>query len=111
MNTCMRVYTNIDFFGVELCGAMKNIIALASGVCSGLGFGDNARAALITRGMAEITELGLKMGCMEQTFFALAGIGVLIVTATSQHSRNNKCGYLIGQDRTRKNAARGNKRS
>ena len=97
MNTCMRVYTNVDVLGVELCGAMKNIIALASGICSGLGFGDNTRAALITRGMAEITGLGLKMGCMEQTFSGLAGIGDLIVTATSVHSRNNKCGYLIGQ--------------
>lgn len=97
MNTCMRVYTNIDVLGAELCGAMKNIIALASGICSGLGFGDNTRAALITRGMAEIAELGLKMGCMEQTFYGLSGIGDLIVTATSKHSRNNKCGYLIGQ--------------
>jgi len=97
MNTCMRVYTNVDVLGVELCGAMKNIIALASGICSGLGYGDNTRAALITRGMAEISQLGLKMGCMEQTFSGLAGIGDLIVTATSQHSRNNKCGFLIGQ--------------
>ena len=97
MNTCMRVYTNVDVLGVELCGALKNIIALASGICSGLGYGDNTCAALITRGMAEITRLGKKMGCMEQTFSGLAGIGDLIVTATSKHSRNNKCGYLIGQ--------------
>ena len=97
MNTCMRVYTNVDVLGVELCGAFKNIIALAAGICSGLGFGDNTRAALITRGMSEITRLGLKMGCMEQTFYGLSGIGDLIVTATSQHSRNNKCGFLIGQ--------------
>ncbi|MBR3150224.1 MAG: NAD(P)-dependent glycerol-3-phosphate dehydrogenase [Eubacterium sp.] len=97
MNTCMRVYTNSDMFGVELCGALKNIMALAAGVSSGLGFGDNAKAALITRGMAEITRLGLAMGCQEQTFLGLAGIGDLIVTATSMHSRNNRCGYRIGQ--------------
>ena len=97
MNTCMRVYTNSDMLGVELCGALKNIMALAAGVSSGLGFGDNAKAALITRGMAEITRLGLAMGCHEQTFLGLAGIGDLIVTATSMHSRNNRCGYRIGQ--------------
>ncbi len=97
MNTCMRVYTNSDMLGVELCGALKNIIALAAGVSSGLGFGDNAKAALITRGMTEITRLGLAMGCNEETFLGLAGIGDLIVTATSMHSRNNRCGYRIGQ--------------
>ena len=95
--TCMRVYTNDDVLGVELCGALKNIIALASGVAVGLGYGDNAKAALITRGMAEISRLGLAMGCREQTFGGLAGIGDLIVTATSMHSRNNRCGMLIGQ--------------
>lgn len=97
MNTNMRVYTNVDVLGVELCGALKNIIALASGISSGLGYGDNTRAALITRGIAEMKALGMKMGCVEQTFSGLAGIGDLIVTATSQHSRNNRCGYLIGQ--------------
>lgn len=97
MNSCMRTYTNTDVLGVELCGAMKNIIALSAGVSTGLGFGDNAKAMLITRGMAEITRLGLAMGCAEQTFNGLAGIGDLIVTATSVHSRNNKCGILIGQ--------------
>lgn len=97
MNTCMRVYTNSDVAGVELCGAMKNIIALAAGISDGLGYGDNAKAALITRGMAEITRLGSAMGCTEQTFSGLAGIGDLIVTATSRHSRNNRCGYLLGQ--------------
>ena len=96
-NTCMRVYTNADVLGVELCGALKNVIALSCGVAVGIGCGDNAKAALITRGMAEITRLGLKMGCMEQTFSGLAGIGDLIVTATSMHSRNNRCGILIGQ--------------
>ncbi len=97
MNTCMRVYTHFDVEGVELCGAMKNIIALATGISSGLGFGDNTRAALITRGIAEIKRLGVKMGCHDQTFSGLAGIGDLIVTATSEHSRNNRCGRLIGQ--------------
>lgn len=96
-NTCMRVYTNPDMRGVELCGAMKNIIALAAGISAGLGYGDNAKAALITRGMSEITRLGMTMGCMEQTFAGLAGMGDLIVTATSVHSRNNRCGYLIGK--------------
>lgn len=95
--TCMRVYTNDDVLGVELCGAMKNIIALAAGIAAGLGYGDNAKAALITRGMAEISRLGMAMGCKEQTFGGLAGIGDLIVTATSIHSRNNRCGVLIGQ--------------
>ena len=96
-NTCMRVYTNIDVKGVELCGALKNIVALGSGISAGLGYGDNAKAALITRGMAEITRLGTAMGCVEQTFAGLSGIGDLIVTATSVHSRNNKAGYLIGK--------------
>ena len=96
-NTCMRVYTNDDVLGVELCGAMKNIMALASGVALGLGYGDNTKAALITRGMAEITRLGLAMGCKPQTFAGLAGIGDLIDTATSDHSRNNPCGMLLGQ--------------
>jgi len=96
-NTCMRVYTNDDVLGVELCGAMKNIMALASGVALGLGYGDNTKAALITRGMAEITRLGTAMGCNPQTFYGLAGVGDLIVTATSMHSRNNRCGLLLGQ--------------
>ena len=93
----LRVYTNDDVRGVELCGALKNVIALASGIATGLGCGDNAKAALITRGIAEISRLGTAMGCREQTFGGLAGIGDLIVTATSIHSRNNRCGILIGQ--------------
>lgn len=97
MSPYMRVYTNTDIHGVELCGAMKNIIALASGISAGMGYGDNAKAALITRGMTEMARLGTAMGCKEQTFAGLAGIGDLIVTATSVHSRNNKAGYLIGQ--------------
>lgn len=96
-NPVMRVYTNTDIKGVELCGALKNIIALACGISSGLGYGDNAKAALITRGLAEMERLGLKMRCMKETFSGLAGMGDLIVTATSRHSRNNQCGYLIGQ--------------
>lgn len=100
MNTCMRVYTNTDVLGVELCGAMKNIIALAAGICTGLGYGDNTKAALITRGLAEIKRLGIQMGCLEDTFDGLAGMGDLIVTATSVHSRNNKAGFLIGQGKT-----------
>ena len=97
MNTCLRVYTNPDVLGVELCGALKNIIALAAGVSAGLGFGDNAKAAIITRGMVEIARLGKAMGCREETFYGLAGVGDLIVTATSCHSRNNRAGTLMGQ--------------
>ena len=94
---CLRVYTNDDVLGVELCGALKNVIALASGIATGLGCGDNAKAALITRGIAEISRLGTAIGCRETTFGGLAGIGDLIVTATSMHSRNNRCGMLLGQ--------------
>lgn len=104
MNTCMRVYTNTDVFGVELCGALKNIIALAAGICVGLGYGDNTKAALITRGLAEIKRLGAQMGCLEDTFDGLAGMGDLIVTATSAHSRNNKAGFFIGQGKTAEEA-------
>ncbi len=99
-NTCMRVYTNSDIIGVELCGALKNIIALASGICTGLGYGDNIKAALITRGIVEMTRLGIAMGCRPETFGGLAGIGDLIVTATSVHSRNNRAGMLIGAGKT-----------
>lgn len=97
MNRYMRVYTNDDMAGVELCGAMKNVIALASGICSGLGYGDNSRAALITRGLAEMSRLGIAMGCRKETFAGLAGMGDLIVTATSNHSRNNRAGTYIGR--------------
>ena len=97
MTPVFRVYTNTDMQGVELCGAMKNIIALAAGMCDGIGYGDNTKAALITRGLAEITRLGMAMGCDIKTFQGLAGIGDLVVTCTSKHSRNNRCGYLIGQ--------------
>jgi glycerol-3-phosphate dehydrogenase len=103
---CMRVYTNPDVKGVELCGALKNIVALAAGIADGLGYGDNAKAALITRGIAEIRRLGVAMGCQERTFGGLAGIGDLIVTATSAHSRNNRAGRLIGQGRAPSEAVR-----
>ena len=96
-NTCMRTYTNVDVLGVELCGALKNIIALASGVVDGMGFGDNTRAALITRGIGEIRSLGISMGANIQTFSGLAGIGDMIVTATSNNSRNFRAGQLIGK--------------
>lgn len=96
-NDVMRVYTNSDVKGVELCGALKNIIALAAGISAGLGYGDNTKAAIITRGLEEIKRLGIKMGCIPETFSGLAGMGDLIVTATSRHSRNNRFGYLIGQ--------------
>lgn len=95
-NYC-RVYTNEDLIGAELAGALKNIIALAAGISDGLGFGDNTKAALMTRGMAEIKRLGLKMGAQTETFDGLTGIGDLIVTCTSRHSRNRRCGILIGE--------------
>lgn len=95
-----RVYTNHDIRGVELCGALKNIVALAAGLSDGLGFGDNSKAAIISRGLVEIRRLGVAMGCEEQTFCGLAGIGDIIVTATSVHSRNHRAGYLMGQGKT-----------
>ena len=98
--SCIRPYTNTDKRGVQVCGALKNVEALAVGIAKGLGYGDNTKAALITRGMEEIRRLGLAMGCSERTFFGLAGIGDLIVTATSNHSRNNRAGILIGQGKT-----------
>ena len=97
MTGCLRVYTNTDIKGVEMCGALKNIIALAVGCSRGMGYGDNTTAALITRGMGEISALGVAIGCDPQTFTGLAGIGDLIVTATSEHSRNNRCGEMIGK--------------
>lgn len=105
-NSCMRVYTNTDVLGVEICGAMKNIIAIAAGINSGMGLGDNSKAMLMTRGIAEITRLGLAMGCRRRTFMGLAGIGDLIVTCTSRHSRNNRCGELIGKGKSYEEASR-----
>ena len=97
MTSRFRVYTNTDVLGVELGGALKNVIALGAGISDGLGFGDNAKAAMMTRGMVEIARLGEKMGGKRETFFGLSGIGDLIVTCTSEHSRNRRCGIMIGQ--------------
>jgi len=97
INQYFRVYTNPDIVGVEIGGALKNIIALASGITDGLGYGDNAKAALITRGLAEITRLGSAMGANPLTFSGLTGIGDLIVTCTSVHSRNWRAGSMLGK--------------
>lgn len=101
-----RLYTNTDIRGVELCGAVKNVMALASGISHGLGYGDNARAAIITRGIEELSRLGEAMECDHQTFFGLAGIGDLVVTASSVHSRNFRAGILIGKGMTAEAAVR-----
>ncbi|MDY4023426.1 NAD(P)H-dependent glycerol-3-phosphate dehydrogenase [Staphylococcus borealis] len=100
MNDYLRVYTNNDLVGVELGGALKNIIAVASGIVAGMGYGDNAKAALMTRGLAEISRLGEKLGADPMTFLGLGGIGDLIVTCTSTHSRNYTLGYKLGQGQT-----------
>ncbi|MBK5261984.1 MAG: NAD(P)H-dependent glycerol-3-phosphate dehydrogenase [Peptostreptococcaceae bacterium] len=97
MTDRFRVYTNGDVLGVELGGALKNIIALGAGISDGMGFGDNAKAAMMTRGIAEISRLGVKLGAEASTFSGLSGIGDLIVTCTSMHSRNRRCGILIGE--------------
>ncbi|SDN37692.1 NAD(P)H-dependent glycerol-3-phosphate dehydrogenase [Alkalicoccus daliensis] len=97
MNQSFRVYTNPDLIGVEIGGSLKNIIAIGSGMTSGLGFGDNARAALMTRGLAEISRLGVKLGANPLTFSGLSGLGDLIVTCTSFHSRNWRAGNMIGK--------------
>ncbi len=99
-NQYFRVYTNQDVVGVELAGALKNIIAIGTGIVSGLGYGDNAKAALMTRGLSEITCLGVKMGANPYTFLGLTGLGDLIVTCTSVHSRNWRCGYALGQGKS-----------
>lgn len=106
MSSCMRVYTNTDVKGVEICGAFKNIVALAAGMVRGLGYGDNTLAALMTRGIAEMTRVGLAMGCKRRTFMGLAGIGDLIVTCTSRHSRNNRCGELVGKGMSYEDASK-----
>lgn len=97
MSPKFRVYTNPDIVGVELGGALKNIIAFGAGICDGLGYGDNAKAALMTRGIREIGRLGQAMGANSSTFAGLSGIGDLIVTCTSMHSRNRRAGILIGE--------------
>ena len=104
MTKTFRVYTNDDLVGVEIGGAVKNIIALAAGVCDGLGYGDNTKAALMTRGMAEIVRIGTKLGGKIETFLGLTGMGDLIVTCTSMHSRNRRAGILIGQGKTAEEA-------
>lgn len=100
MNKNMRIYTSNDIKGVELGGALKNIVAFCSGVAAGIGFGDNTFAALITRGLVEIRKLGVALGGEKDTFYGLSGLGDLIVTCLSEHSRNRKAGFLIGQGKT-----------
>ena len=106
MSDCLRVYTNTDIRGVEVAGALKNVIALAAGIAGGLDYGDNARAAIITRGIAEMARLGAAMGCERETFSGLTGLGDLVVTCTSMHSRNNRCGMLIGHGMAPEDAVR-----
>lgn len=100
MNEVFRVYISPDILGMELGGALKNVVALAAGIADGLGYGDNTKAALITRGLAEIARLGMAMGGKFETFCGLTGIGDLIVTCASMHSRNRRAGILIGQGKT-----------
>lgn len=95
-----RVYTNRDLLGVELAGALKNVIAIAAGICDGLGYGDNAKSALLTRGLAEMTRFGVALGADKQTFFGLAGLGDLITTCVSQHGRNRGVGERLGLGQT-----------
>ena len=104
MNDIFRVYTSPDITGIELGGSLKNVIALAAGIVDGLGFGDNTKAALMTRGMAEISRLGIQMGGKMETFAGLSGFGDLFVTCTSKHSRNWNAGYLMGQGKTMEEA-------
>lgn len=100
MGNNFRVYTSPDMTGIELGGALKNMIALAAGILDGMGLGDNTKAALMTRGILEISRLGEELGGKMETFFGLSGIGDLIVTCTSSHSRNHNCGYLLGKGKT-----------
>ncbi len=104
MSDVFRVYISPDILGIEIGGSLKNVIALAAGIADGLGYGDNTKAALITRGIAEITRLGVKMGGKAESFSGLTGIGDLIVTCASVHSRNRKAGYLMGQGKTMQEA-------
>ena len=104
MSPFFRVYTSSDVLGIETGAALKNVVALAAGIADGLGYGDNTKAALITRGIAEISRLGTAMGADPQTFSGLTGIGDLVVTCASVHSRNRKAGYLIGQGLTMEEA-------
>ena len=104
MSPVFRVYISPDILGIEIGGALKNVIALAAGTADGLGYGDNTKAALITRGIAEMTRLGVKMGAKLETFAGLSGIGDLIVTCASVHSRNRRAGYLMGKGYTMEQA-------
>lgn len=99
-----RTYINHDLIGVELGGALKNIIALGCGISDGMGFGDNAKAAIMTRGLTEIARLGIALGAKQETFSGLTGVGDLIVTCTSMHSRNRRCGIMIGEGMSPKEA-------
>lgn len=104
MSSVFRVYISPDILGIELGAALKNVIALAAGTADGLGYGDNTKAALITRGITEMERLGVAMGAKAETFYGLSGIGDLIVTCASVHSRNRKAGFLMGQGRTMEEA-------
>lgn len=104
MSPVFRVYTSLDMLGIEVGAALKNVIALAAGIADGLGFGDNTKAALITRGIAEISRLGVQMGAKSTTFYGLSGIGDLVVTCASMHSRNRRAGILIGKGYTMQEA-------
>ena len=106
MNNVFRVYTSPDILGMELGGSLKNVIALAAGMADGLGYGDNTKAALITRGIAEVSRLALAMGAKTETLAGLTGIGDLIVTCESKHSRNRKAGMLMGQGYTMEEATK-----
>jgi glycerol-3-phosphate dehydrogenase (NAD(P)+) len=104
MNEVFRVYISPDVLGIELGGSLKNVVALAAGIADGLGYGDNTKAALITRGITEIGRLGMAMGGRYETFSGLTGIGDLIVTCASMHSRNRRAGILIGQGKSMEEA-------
>ena len=104
MNESFRIYTSSDVLGIELGGSLKNVIALAAGIADGLGYGDNTKAALITRGIHEISRLGVAMGGRLQTFYGLTGMGDLIVTCASMHSRNRRAGILMGQGKSMQEA-------
>ena len=106
MNDFFRIYTNDDVAGLELGGSLKNIIALGAGIADGLGYGDNAKAAMMTRGIVEMTRLGVELGAKPETFSGLSGVGDLIVTCCSMHSRNRRCGILIGQGKDPKEAVK-----
>ena len=100
MNANFRVYTSDDVLGIEIGGSLKNVIALAAGMADGVGYGDNVKAALITRGIREISRLAIPMGARRETLYGLSGMGDLIVTCASMHSRNRRAGILIGQGKT-----------